>query len=1039
MELLLVILKWSVIVGTAALALTLLKPLLDKRYSAKWRYGVWLAMAAFLLLAPVRWEALVPEAPVTPPVVIEVPQLEVSVSRQEGLSIQRPAVVPMARPAGTAAAKKTAVFPLDRMLTGLWLAGMGAFLAYHLLGTWYFNRRAKRWSRRAGEDALQIYEAVRQELGLQKAPPLRVSTAVDSPMVIGLFRPLLLLPGEDFGPEELAFILRHELTHYRRRDLWYKLALLAANALHWFNPLVWLLRREAERDLELTCDDAVVAGRGEEERRAYSEALLSSIHRQKGLSRVALSTHFYGGKEVMMERFRNILGTRGRKWGGLALALALLATVAAACAVGVKSSKDGALSPEELAEWQEKVESQEMDRYIWKMYTDVAYLLPEEVYDELTTPGTDNLGHEDINPKVLSGTRNGDTVTLEIEGNFASRLPAGTLTLVNEVPVSFTTPLYTAVEAAARELMENTAEDLISNAKEYGKDLEFTEKYVSNLFCSESMPFDGKTYYVWELYYVMKPNDIDNVVFAGGMDARNGWVTSISSPGSPILILSVDKDGKIVLEEQTWSSSTSETGYTWEEYVYCALHLGMGEMTGIGNGWPELNTSFLESIAASRENNWVKNWQSVASSYLSKVCGVYPEDGFTVIPHAFYADLDINGHISAMVVQADCGDRTVWLLLAGIPDRPDPQTTVSVWQVCGVKWDPPVEEQPGLTGTHVLNVRDANAWLYEANGAALALPHAYNWDFIVNPKNCGHVNEADTLFELHHRETFERCMSLKGYDWGGWVLSIKRCEENAYQELAANTDYTVYPFAALGRSTYCVVIPADPGCPPDVQTEVDAFLTSQEYWDMLADFVERNGLEALASADDPPVSEVTADEMVSLTSYFNVTQHNGLLRFPYSSFEDVQLYLGVLFYDMGEPVTDEEERAAAAEAFGGTLETDCTKLSRQKIGAYLESNFYFPDVVDWLGFDVNLMDILGPYLEEYDAFYMVHGDTMWSDYEMERAERNPDGTINLYYTTDLWQIDGWGGMDILWDQPMCARMIPSGDFGWRIIANTIVE
>lgn len=1038
MELLLDILKWSVIVGTAALALTLLKPLLDKRYSAKWRYGVWLAMAAFLLLAPVRWEALVPEAPVTPPVVIEVPQLEVSVSRQEGLSIQRPAVVPMARPAGTAAAKKTAVFPLDRMLTGLWLAGMGAFLAYHLLGTWYFNRRAKRWSRRAGEDALQIYEAVRQELGLQKAPPLRVSTAVDSPMVIGLFRPLLLLPGEDFGPEELAFILRHELTHYRRRDLWYKLALLAANALHWFNPLVWLLRREAERDLELTCDDAVVAGRGEKERRAYSEALLSSIHRQKGLSRAALSTHFYGGKEVMMERFRNILGTRGRKWGGLALALALLAVVAAACAVGVKSSNDGALSPEELAAWQEKVESQEMDRYIWKMYTDVAYLPPEEVYDELTMPGTDNLGHEDVNPKVLSGTMSGDTVTLEIEGNFASRLPTGTLTLVNEEPVSFTTPLHTAVETAARELMENTAEGLISSAKEYGKDLEFTEKYVTNLFCSESMTFDGKTYYVWELYYVMKPNDIDNVVFAGGMDARNGWVTSISSPGSPILILSVDEGGKIVLEEQTWSSSTSETGYTWEEYVYCALHLGMGEMTGILNGWPELNTPFMESIRNGHET-WAMDWQDAAHTYLERRFGMTADGGVTSL-RTFTADEDINAHDQAVLAQAVCGDTTVTLLLANISYPVEVwNTTIRYWQVCGVKWDPPLEEQSGLTGTHVRNVRDANAWLYEANGAALALPHAYNWDFIVNPKNCGHVNEADTLFELHHRETFEKYMSLEGYRWGGWVLSIKRCEESVYQELAANTDYTVYPFAALGRSTYCVVIPTDPGCPPDVQAEVDAFLTSQEYWDMLADFVERNGLEALASADDPPVSEVTADEMVSLTSYFNVTQHNGLLRFPYSSFEDVQLYLGVLFYDMGEPVTDEEERAAAAEAFGGTLETDCTKLSRQKIGAYLESNFYFPDVVDWLGFDVNLMDILGPYLEEYDAFYMVHGDTMWSDYEMERAERNPDGTINLYYTTDLWQIDGWGGMDMLWDQPMCARMIPSGDFGWRIIANTIVE
>ena len=94
MELLLDILKWSAIVGAAALALTLLKPLLDRRYSAKWRYGVWLVMAAFLLLAPVRWEALVPEAPVTPPVVIEVPKLEVAVSRQEGVSLQRPAVLP---------------------------------------------------------------------------------------------------------------------------------------------------------------------------------------------------------------------------------------------------------------------------------------------------------------------------------------------------------------------------------------------------------------------------------------------------------------------------------------------------------------------------------------------------------------------------------------------------------------------------------------------------------------------------------------------------------------------------------------------------------------------------------------------------------------------------------------------------------------------------------------------------------------------------------------------------------------------------------
>lgn len=688
MEFLLGMLKWSAVVGAAALILTLLKPLLDRRYSAKWRYGAWLAMAAFLLLAPARWESLLPRAQAEPPVVIEVPRVEVSFSPQEGVSFQRPASPALpSRPGGAEAPAKAKAFPLEKLLLAVWLDGMALFFGWYLVGTWRLIRRAKRWSLPPEASTAAFYESLWREMGLKKAPPLRFSRAVDSPMAAGLFRPCLLLPGEPVEARELAFILRHELTHYRRRDLWYKLLLLAANGMHWFNPLAWLLRREAERDLELTCDDAVVAGRDDEERRAYSEALLSSIHRQKGLSRAALSTHFYGGKEVMMERFRNILGNRGRKWGGLVLAIALLATVAAACALGVKPSEDGELAPEELAAWQEKVESRSMDRYIYRMYSDASYLPPEEILDELSTPGMAGLGHEDINPKVVSGTRSGDTVTLEIEGTFASRLPAGTLTLVNEEPVSFTTPLYTAVETAARERMEGDAEAYIAQAKEYGsKDLEFTEKYVSNLFCSESMTFDGKTYYIWELYYVMKPNDIGSVFFAGGMEERNGWVTQQQSPGSPILIFSVDGDGEIVLEEQAWSSTTGETGYTWEEYVYCTLHLGMGQ-GGVLNGWPELNTSFLESLRDGHDT-WALDWQDVAISYLSERYGIYADGGMDSL-RTFQADERDNGHDEAVLAQAVCGDRTVTLLLAHVAYPVEVwNATMRFWQVVGEKWEP---------------------------------------------------------------------------------------------------------------------------------------------------------------------------------------------------------------------------------------------------------------------------------------------------------------------------------------------------------------
>lgn len=336
MELLLDTLKWSGAVGAAALVLTALKPALDRRYSARWRYWAWLAMAVLLLLAPIQWEKLAPRtsalSPAEPPVVIQVPRMELAVSREEGLALRRSAPAPGGAPVRRAA--------LETVLPRLWLAGAAAWGLWRLLGTALFLRRARRWSRSPSEDTARIYAGLCRELAVKRPPVLRVSAAAGSPLLAGLMRPRLFLPGEDWGERELRFILRHELTHYRRRDLWYKLILLGAGSLHWFNPLVHLLVREAEADLELTCDDLVMAGADLSDRQAYSETLLASIRRQKGLlSRSSLSTHFYGGAGVMRERFRNILGTRGRRWGAAALALALTVTVAAACSFGLRQEE----------------------------------------------------------------------------------------------------------------------------------------------------------------------------------------------------------------------------------------------------------------------------------------------------------------------------------------------------------------------------------------------------------------------------------------------------------------------------------------------------------------------------------------------------------------------------------------------------------------------------------------------------------------------------------------------------------------------------
>lgn len=399
------VLKWSAIVGAATLVLAALKPALDRRYSPRWRYVLWLALALALVLSPVRWGKLLP-APAEPLVTVEVPQVEVAVGGESGLTFRQPEARQPVEPAASTPArpnqsgsqtrdpvhsaapaettKPEKILSLGTLATAVWIAGAAAFALWHLAGTVWFSRRARRWSKPADQNTVRIYNEVRREMGLNGSPRLRISAAVDSPMVLGLFQPRLLLPDEWYSDRELKLILRHELTHYRRRDLWYKLVVLSANAVHWFNPLAYLLRREAEATLELLCDEAAVAGEDRKTRQVYCEVLLSSVHRQKGLQRAVLSTHFYGGASVMRERFKNLLSGPGRKFGWAALAAVLSATVLCACTLAFAQTGDQEnggnpeegtpLSQEEIDLWQERLESEEWNGFVTNMYSDVRRL-----------------------------------------------------------------------------------------------------------------------------------------------------------------------------------------------------------------------------------------------------------------------------------------------------------------------------------------------------------------------------------------------------------------------------------------------------------------------------------------------------------------------------------------------------------------------------------------------------------------------------------------------------------------------------------------
>lgn len=336
------LLKTSLLGSLAILAMLVLKPLWRERYRAKTRCWLWLALAAFLLL-PVDFS--VKNAPVqaAPPkdYTLFVGTDKTAIQSTDNLfgdmaekSGQSPAQVRdtiIQRPVTNPAQKTTRYIPVTTILFYGYLAGAAAFLLYQGLSYAHFRRTVRRWKRDVSRaDYAAMLSDTARDLGVS-APEMIVCEAISTPAVTGLLRPRLLLPHERYDVQELRYILRHELCHLKRRDMLLKLVLLAANAMHWFNPVVYLMLRQADEDIELACDSAATDGLELPERAAYSRTLLAAV--QSSVRALPATTCFGGTVERLKRRITNVLGAQKKRGLGV-VALVLALTLTAGCAVG---------------------------------------------------------------------------------------------------------------------------------------------------------------------------------------------------------------------------------------------------------------------------------------------------------------------------------------------------------------------------------------------------------------------------------------------------------------------------------------------------------------------------------------------------------------------------------------------------------------------------------------------------------------------------------------------------------------------------------
>lgn len=371
-------------VSLAALVPLILRRLMKKRYPARMVCVVW-AILALRLLIPVQ--LTLPQAPVqVMPRTSYVVQSDQTAFRQAGLPVtQTPARWVTGTQAQTLSAADTGTVKtvdITDILLTLWLAGVIACVLWQGIGYYRLIRSLKGTSQPVERTDLHtILQEQCADLVIDREIPLRVSSAADCPMLAGFIHPTLYLPDERISRTDAAFIFRHELTHYKHGDLWLKLLLLAARCLHWFNPLVHLIARFAQEDIEAACDDAVVRGHDGAYRRAYGETILRSAIAQ-AQKRKALVSCFGDDKKTLMRRFEGLFDKSVKKRGVALVVMIALLVGSLSCTIAVGDNDKGLTKELRIQLAQKQANEAENLGYTVKLDGKDTYLITDREFSD---------------------------------------------------------------------------------------------------------------------------------------------------------------------------------------------------------------------------------------------------------------------------------------------------------------------------------------------------------------------------------------------------------------------------------------------------------------------------------------------------------------------------------------------------------------------------------------------------------------------------------------------------------------------------------
>ncbi|MBO1305038.1 M56 family metallopeptidase [Enterococcus sp. 669A] len=209
-----------------------------------------------------------------------------------------------------------------------WLIVAALILIYYVVQHVEFTRTLNRWIE--SDDHLLSKLDISTDLKTVRCK------CITTPMLVQLDQPTILLPDVDYSPEELALIIQHEEIHFLRKDWLLRGVMIFAVALHWFNPLVYVLARQMTKWCEISCDEEVTKNLSRAQRYKYADIILETVRRQSKQS--MLSSLLSDGKHELQQRLSFIVETRKRPFNADGLVVCLLLILGGSTAISLPTS-----------------------------------------------------------------------------------------------------------------------------------------------------------------------------------------------------------------------------------------------------------------------------------------------------------------------------------------------------------------------------------------------------------------------------------------------------------------------------------------------------------------------------------------------------------------------------------------------------------------------------------------------------------------------------------------------------------------------------